>query len=92
MNVRELADDPPRQLLLSDERGFATHLTIAFGIEQLEQQETFVLQRCRAARYVEPAAKVCFHVAARVVSCACARQRLRRLRAVNVYPFKKPKI
>ena len=45
--VRELADDPARQLLLRDERLLAAHLAVAPGIEQLEQQGS---ARARAAR------------------------------------------
>ena len=47
--VRELANDPSRQLLLRDERRLAAHLAVALGIEELEQKKALVLERRGAA-------------------------------------------
>jgi murein DD-endopeptidase MepM/ murein hydrolase activator NlpD len=47
--VRKLATDPPRQTLLRDERGLATHFTVTMRVDELEQQEALILERPRTA-------------------------------------------
>ena len=47
--MRELPNDAPRELLLGHERRLATHGSIALRVDELQDQEPFVLEGSRAA-------------------------------------------